>query len=197
MKISSHNVCINKSSLSRSLSNFLPPAQRETIQNLSSSNVEIFIEVTNPDVIISNATVVDTNTNTNGENIPSSYYLFKVTDPNIKCYAYTNKVSPKLTVPSDFGAYAIIDSQHSTSGTLRLNNQLNVLNSFRSYPFNLTSKYNYARAVDKPLSLDVTLSTSLSVTFNATLKEFTTVTTNPTKPSGESVSTGALCISMI
>jgi peptidoglycan hydrolase-like protein with peptidoglycan-binding domain len=185
-----------KSSLSRSLSNFLPPAQRETIQNLSSSNVEIFIEVTNPDVIISNATVVDTNTNTNGENIPSSYYLFKVTDPNIKCYAYTNKVSPKLTVPSDFGAYAIIDSQHSTSGTLRLNNQLNVLNSFRSYPFNLTSKYNYARAVDKPLSLDVTLSTSLSVTFNATLKEVRTVTTNPTKASGESVSTGALCISI-
>jgi hypothetical protein len=179
-----------------SLSSFLPPIQREIVQNLSSSNIEIFIEVTNPDVVISNATIVNTNTNTNGENIPSSYYLFKVTDPNIKCFAYTNKVSPKLTIPSNFGAYAIIDSQYSTSGTLRLNNQLNVLNSFRSYPFNLTSKYNYARAVDKPVSLDVTLSTSLSITFNATLKEVRQVTTNPTKPSGEVVTIGAPCISI-
>ena len=194
------NIISNNSSIfdfyKSSLSSFLPPAQREIIQSLSSSNVEIFIEVTNPDVAISNTTVVNTSTNINNENIPSSYYLFKVTDPNIKCFAYTNKVSPKLTIPSNFGAYAIMDSQHSTSGTLRLNNELNVLNSFRSYPFNLTSKYNYARAIDKPVSFDVNLDTSLTVTFNASLKEVRTITTNPTKPSGEVVPVGAPCISI-
>jgi len=177
-----------------SLSSFLPLAQREIIQSLSSSNVEIFIEVTNPDVIISNTTVVNTSTNINNENIPSSYYLFKVTDPNIKCYAYTDKVSPQLTIPSNFGAYAVIDSQYSTSGTRRLNNELNVLNSFRSYPFNLTSKYNYARAVDKPVAFDVTLSTGLTATFSAQLKSVRLTPTNPTLPSGEIVSTSASCI---
>ena len=179
-----------------SLSSFLPPIQREIIQDLSSSNVEIFIEVTNPDVLISNATIVDNNSMSSEDNIPSSYYLFKVTNPDAKCFAYTNKVSPKLVIPSNFGAYAIRDSEYSTSGTRRLNNDLNVLNSFRSYPFNLTSKYNYARAVDKPVSLDVILNTSLSVTFNATLKEIRQVPTNATKPSGESVSTSASCISI-
>jgi len=180
-----------------SLTNFLPPVQREIVHNLSSDNVEIFIEVTNPDVLISNATLVDPNNSINpGENISSSYYLFKVTNPNIKCFAYTNKVSPKLTIPSNFGAYAIIDSQYSTSGTRRLNNELNVLNSFRSYPFNLISKYNYARAVDKPLSFNITLNTTLTATFNASLKEVRTVTTNPTKTTGKSESVSASCISI-
>ena len=177
-----------------SLTNFLPPVQAEIVGNLSSSNVEIFIEVTNPDVLITNATLVDPSDSINpGENIPSSYYLFKVTNPDQKCYAYTDKVSPQLTIPSNFGAYAIIDSQYSSSGTRRLNNQLNVLNSFRSYPFNLTSIYNYARAVDKPVEFDVTLGTSLTATFNATLKEQRAVTGNPTLPSGEVIDTFVSC----
>jgi hypothetical protein len=194
------NIIGNNSSMfdlyKSSLSDFLPPIQKDIVQTLSPANVEIFIEVTNPDVVINNATLVEQSNAVDLTNIPSSYYLFKVTDPNIKCHAYTNKVSPKLTIPSNFGAYAVIDSQHSSSGTRRLNNELNVLNSFKSYPFNLTSKYNYARAVDKPLIFDVTLNTTLTATFNATLKEERTIKVNPTQPSGQVVPASAKCISI-
>jgi len=190
LKLSSSTFDFYKTALSA----FLPPIQREIVNRINSSNVEIFIEVTNPDIIISNAQAISPEDFESNENIPSSYYLYKVTNPDVKCFAYTNKVSPKLVVPSNFGSYAVIEKPFSSSNTRRLNNELNVLNSFKSYPFNLTSKYNYARATDKPLSFNVTVDTQLTATFTALLKEQTKIVVNPTKETGQPVKVQANCI---
>lgn len=143
------------------MSELLPEVQRSILSTLKSSDVEIFIEVTNPDVEILDTTTVDVSSFESEENIPSSYYLHKVNFNERKLFAYTTVPSAKLEVPSQMGPYVIRDKSFSSSSTRRLNNELNVLSSFKSYPFNLSTAYNYARATDKPTLFDVN--------FNATL----------------------------
>lgn len=134
----------------------LPINQQQVLSNITSDDVEFFIEVTNPDIKIIDATVVDSDDFIEEENIPSAYTLYKVQFPNRKLYAYTDVVSPKLVVPSDLGPYVVIDKTLTSSSTRVLTNLLgSPLNEFKTYAFNLRSSYNYVRATDKPLFFNV------------------------------------------
>ena len=147
------------------LSRNLPELQRSILSSLLPSEVEIYIEVTNPDIILTNAEKVDENDFLIEENIPSSYTLYKIINNSAKTFAYSDpaKISPKLIAPTKMGPYVIRDKPISSSSTRRFNNELNILNSFKNYPFNLTSSYNYFQGRDKPQVLDATYTTELDV----------------------------------
>lgn len=134
----------------------LPVNQQQILSNITSDDVEFFIEITNPDIKVIDASVVGSDDFVEDENIPSAYTLHKVTYPNRKLYAYTDVVSPKLIVPSDLGPYVVIDKNITSSSTRVLTNLLgSPLSEFKTYTFNLRSSYNYVRATDKPLFFNV------------------------------------------
>jgi peptidoglycan hydrolase-like protein with peptidoglycan-binding domain len=165
------------------LSSVLPEHHKDKVFGFNTSKVEFFIEVTNPDVEISNATKIDTsNFSSENDNIASSYYLFKIDDNNIKPFAYTTKESPTLTIPDGIGPYAIIDKTISSSNTKVLNDKLNILSSFKSYPFDLYSSYSYSVGSEESPFLDakVNLNFDMVVKGTAKRKTVTYVTTPPT-----------------
>jgi len=107
------------------------------------NNVEIFIEITNPDVVLTNTKKIEEQELID-VGIPSSYTLYEVLDNFKKVYARTDKGSPQLRVFNTFGNYVITEKPISVSDTALLRDNLNVLNSFTSYPFNLSCSYTYA-----------------------------------------------------
>lgn len=106
-------------------------------------NVELFIEITNPDVTVTNTQEL-TGDSLIDADLPSSYSLYRVIDSTQKVYTRTDKSSPVLQVFSTYGDYVITEKPISVSDTALLRDNLNALNSFASYPFNLSCTYTYA-----------------------------------------------------
>lgn len=157
----------------RVLTESLPDYQRTLVSRLDLSQVEYYIEITNPDVEISSAAeitaaVID-------ENIPSSYYLKKISDANLKPFAYTNKYSPKITVPGDFGPYVIKEvAGIKSSDTRQLINYIDPINQFKSYPFSLQTGYSYTTATDKPVLFNGSYKTNLELSYKGQVTEYRT-----------------------
>lgn len=135
-----------------SLRDFLPDHQKDLVFGITNPDeIEFFIEVTNPDVRLTNANIITQSSFNLGENIPSAYTLFKISDNSSKSFAYTLKPSPKLEPPSGRGPYVVIDKTYSSSNDASLVSSLgNVLSSFKSYPFALNTTYSYLNTSDKP-----------------------------------------------
>lgn len=182
-EIYARDLTLNSNSLfdfyKKSLAEFLPEAQRDILSNVLYEDVDFYIEITNPDVKIINADVVDQDDFPVNENIPSSYTLYKVQNPIVKTFAYTDKWSPKLEPPEKIGTYAIIDRSYASSNTRQLANNLPALGSFKSYPFNIQCSYNYAVAKDKPLIFNAMLSSNLTLIQNVDITYTTTVVITP------------------
>lgn len=157
------------------LGKFLPPTQQKILSLLKPDDLEFFVELTNEDVELAAATKVDSDSFASDENIPSSYNLFKIQNPLMRLYAYTTKPSPQLVVPSTMGQYIIADQIFSASESSSLENKLSVLNNFKSYPFDLVSRYSYVRATDKPMSFDVSLLSTFSAVLSGKLATTTVV----------------------
>lgn len=148
----------------------LPDYQRDKFSLLDFSNIEYFIEVTNPDVQLSNSGNIFTTQSASSVNIPTAYFLYKLEDADLKVYAYTDKPSAKLSVPEDFGPYVIKESMTiKTSNTKEINNKISPVNEFKSYPFNLQTDYTYISATDKPVQFYGTLSTNVELLYKGKL----------------------------
>lgn len=148
-----------------SLRELVPSYQKDQISELDTSRVEFFIEITNPNVIISNAELVDKSTFDSTNNIPSAYTLYKVNNPLNKLYAYTNIPSDEINIPEGFGPYVIKDKIIKTSENKGIDNRLNILSGFNSYPFSFSTKYSYCYGTDLPIKLDGTLSNRFNMVF--------------------------------
>lgn len=132
------------------LTDALPDYQKDKVSKLNLSQVEYYIEITNPDVQISTASEILIASVE--ENIPSAYYLKKISDSQLKPFAYTDKYSPSIEVPGDFGPYVIKEvSGVKSSDTKKLVNYIDPVTQFNSYPFMLQTDYSYISATDKPL----------------------------------------------
>jgi hypothetical protein len=143
----------------------MPSYHRDKISLINFDNVEFFIEVTNPDVDLTNSARIES-ANTLEESIPSAYYLFKVSSKDLKCYAYTNKKSALLSVPEEFGPYIIKESMTiKSSDTKLINNKITPVNEFKAYPFNLSTNYNYIFSTEKPTQFSGSLSTNLKLVY--------------------------------
>jgi|694.fasta_scaffold06622_2 hypothetical protein len=168
------------------LGKFLPSVQQSILAGLSAQEIEFYIECTNIDVDFLNGTKVSFS-DLGEENIPSSYNLVKISDPLSKVYAYTLRPSAQLTAPTKFGPYAVINQNLSVSESSKLSNELSVLNNFKSYPFDLTCRYSYAAASDRPSSFDVVTKSVFEAYFNGKAKYIQIIQTPP--PSSEPIST--------
>lgn len=162
------------------LDDFMLSIQQDKVFGIDYSNIEYYIEVTNPDVKISNATSVSLAGLTGEDNIPSAYYLYKVSDSTQKCFAYTTKPSPKLVVPDGIGPYSIIDKSISSSDKKTLTNNLSILNSFKSYPFKLQSSYTYTSGSDKPVNVTASANVNFTMIFKGKYTRTATTYTKPT-----------------
>lgn len=153
------------------LSKILPDYQRDKIAT-NVDTIEMYIETTNPDVEVYNSTLISNDLAIEEEDIPSSYTVWKMNDNDEKLYAYTTKGSPILRVLSSMGPYTILTKPVSASGNAVLSNNIGVLNSFKSYPFKLSSSYSYVAVPEEKASrFNVKVNFSCSATFTATLNQ--------------------------
>ena len=175
---------INKESINdfykTKLDDFMLSIQQDKVFGINYSNIQYYIEVTNPDVKISNATAVSQASLTSDDNIPSTYNLYKVIDSAQKCFAYTTKSSPKLVIPDGIGPYSIIDKTISSSDKKTLANNLSILNSFKSYPFKLQSSYTYTSGSDKPVNVTANANVNFSMIFKGKYTRTSITYTSPT-----------------
>lgn len=146
-----------------------------SLQEIDLNNLEFYIEVTNPDVIIANSTkVVKDYTSSDVNEIPSSYTLYAISKDNINstAYAYTDGPSAQFIIPGGFGPYVIRERNHRTS-SIEINNKLSNListtASYKSYPFNFSIFNSYTTSSESPLQFSANWSTQISATYTASL----------------------------
>jgi hypothetical protein len=144
----------------------MPDYHRDKISLINLDNIQYYIEVTNPDVNLTNATNISSYADLEEEAIPSSYYVYKIDVNTLKPYAYTQKKSPILSVPEEFGPYIIKESMTvKSSDTRAINNKITPVNEFKSYPFKLQTNYSYISSTDKPVEFLGSFSTNLKLVY--------------------------------
>lgn len=166
----------------KSLADFAPEFYKDKIFGLDTSNIQYFIEVTNKDVVISNASMLTSNQIESDLNIPSSYTIYSIEENSVKPYAYTQSFSTALSVPERLGPFAMVDKPLSVSQNKTLNNNLNIFNSFKSYPFNFQSYYTLASGVESNLYFDGTANINCDMVFKGKYTRKSVVYTPPTNP---------------
>jgi len=138
-----------------------------TISNLSNvfldqnnDNITLYIEYTNPNVSWTNTSSV---TDIEKKEVSSSYNLIKITDKNVACETFTDKKSPRFSIPAKFGPYVIKDKLIPSR-----KNQLKIAPSVpvRSYSVNLQATQSLTSGSDTPVNFDGTLNITATAKFN-------------------------------
>ena len=108
----------------------IPDSYSILAQDIDLSNLQIFIEVTNPDVNIANNQLVN-NDHLTGDlsDIPTSYKLYKVppTQYAAHAYAYTDSTSLPFVIPGGFGPHIIKEKVINRSSDVSYDNFYNKL----------------------------------------------------------------------
>lgn len=159
----------------RSVYDFLSDQHSLSLQEIDTSNLEFYIEITNPDVTIANSTrVVNNYTTGTVEEIPTSYTLFKLNVDNINSplYAYTESPSAQFVVPGGFGPYVIRERNYRSSNK-QVNDKISSLispaNTYKSYPFNFSIFNSYVQSKESSDSFSAQWTANISSTFTASL----------------------------
>ena len=159
----------------KSVYDFLADQYAIALQEIDVSNMEFYIEITNPDVKISNSVQVtqDSTLSQNVSEIPTSYTLFKVDPTALEAplYAYTNAPSAEFKIPGGFGAYVLRDRVYKSSNSLQdnLNSKISSRNIYQSYPFKFTIFNSYVQSSESPTTFSAQWSTEIEATYEATL----------------------------
>lgn len=160
-----------KSELTKKMSQF----ERSIIDELSVSDIDFYVEVTNPDVQIKDSTkVIDPNDKS--VDIPSSYTLYKINkdsttnSANRPLYAYTEKYSRSLSRILGLGPHVLMERPVNSSSTRSLSNLLSPSLGFNSYPFKLKSMYTMYEGSDLPYSFNFTFSGKAKYNVNGVYK---------------------------
>lgn len=124
------------------------------------SNITLYIEYTNPNVSWTNTTAVS---DSEKREVASSYSLVKITNKDIACETYTNKVSPKFVIPYGFGPYVVKDKLVPSR-----KNPLKVapVAPVRNYSVNIQSVQSITSGSDVPVNFDATLNVTATAKFN-------------------------------
>ena len=164
----------------KSIYDFLADQHSISLQEIDSSNLEFYIEVTNDDVEIANATLIKgrglfyTQDVQSGREIPTSYSLFRVDNDNTTgpIYAYTDSPSAQFTVPGGFGPYVIRERLYRSS-TKEINDGLSSSisssNSYKNYTFNFSIFNSYNQSSESALSFSANWSAVMTAEYTATL----------------------------
>ena len=147
-----------------SLSGFLPDSQRSKLYTLNSSEVDFYIEVTNEDIEIVNATRVASDNDIQKQ---SSYFVHQISSAETTAYAYTDKPSAPFDIPSQMYSHSLIEKNLSLSNNKKLSDNFNALSAFKEYPFALSCIYNYFQSREKHTSFDADVDLRSTGHFNA------------------------------
>ena len=159
----------------KEVSKLIPYGLNKTI-NLSvlSDNTDLYIEITNPDVIVSNPlfTSVSLSTSINPvslENFPSSYYMYKISNKDQKIYAFTDKASNQIKVPDGFGPYSLREMNEIKVGGNRkiINGSISPASYFKSYKFGFAVKYSGSSVGEEKIEFDGKVKTRLNLSYIA------------------------------
>lgn len=163
----------------KSVYDFLSDQYNLVLQELNPQDIEFYVEVTNPDVIIANATkVVKDYSSQDVEDIPTSYTVYKLNsqEVNSSLYAYTNTPSAEFKIPGGFGPYVIRQRIYRSPNQQindRVMNLLSSNNIYKSYSFSFSIFSSYAQSKESPLSFSASWSVVLSAIYTATLSRDT------------------------
>jgi len=164
----------------------LPATQVSILSEVSVNDIDFFIEVTNPDVSIKDATKIDNN-NSLTVNIPSSYYLHQINQPtgntahpaNAALYAYTIKYSRSLSPISGMGPYTLLERPINSSSSRQLLSGFNQSSGFHSYSFRLKSSFVSYEGIDQPTVFQTKLNGELVYDLMGTIKRTRTTVVTP------------------
>lgn len=173
----------------RSVYDFLADQYSIALQEIDVSNIEFYIEVTNPDVNISNSTKLGSASS----DIPSSYTLFRIDPSAVEApiHAYTNAPSATFTMPGGFGAYVLRERVYKSSLSTQdtLSSRISSRNIYQSYPFKLSVFNSYAQSTESPTIFTADWSAEITATYDAVLQrqEFYREAPRPIDGEGEYV----------
>ena len=179
----------------KSVYDYLSDQYSITLQEIDTSNIEFYIEVTNSDVVISNSVKIiqDNTVAQDVVEIPTSYTLYRVDQNSIQTplYAYTNAPSAQFKIPGGFGAYVIRERVYKSSLTTQdgLSSRISSRNIYQSYPFKFSIFNSYVQSTESPTSFSANWSAEITATYDAVLKrqEFFRVAPKAIEGSGENV----------
>ena len=139
----------------------IPDQYSILLQDIDLSKIELYVEVTNQNVIFANNNIISNNLLTGDVNdIPSSYKIFRIqpTQYSSHLFAYTNSSSSPFTIPGGFGPHIIKEKpiQYSNSLMQERFSQSLTSSSFRSYPFNLSTYSSYISSTESSLGFNAT-----------------------------------------
>jgi len=169
------------------MSKKLPSGQISLLSEINVNDIEFFIEVTNPDVSIKDATRIE-NLGGLDFNIPSSYFLHRISQPvsnsfseepntaNSPLYAYTSKYSRPLVALSGMGPHVLVERPINSSSSRQLLSSINPSSGFHSYSFRLKSSYVSYEGIDKPTILQTKLNGQAQYDLMGTIKRSRTET---------------------
>jgi len=130
----------------------LPNEMRNSLNNITDSSIDIYIECTNADVIFSNATAVTASE----ADIPSQYSLYKITNKNAMTYAYTNVASPLFSDVVNMGANMIIEKSYELTNMAPMSSvPITSISSLKKYNFDLYSRYYYNNNSETSISTNI------------------------------------------
>jgi hypothetical protein len=190
----------------KSVYNYLSDQYSIALQEIDTSNIEFYVEVTNPDVLISNSTKIIQNSTVAQDvvEIPTSYTLHKVDEGSIQAplYAYTNAPSAEFKIPSGFGAYVIKERVYKSSLVTQdsLSSKISSRNIYQSYPFKFSIFNSYVQSTESPTLFSASWSAEITATYDAVMQrqeffeiEGTVVTTPRNSTARNSTATELNC----
>jgi hypothetical protein len=139
----------------------IPDQYSLLLQDIDLSQIQLFVEVTNQNVIFANNNPI-LNNNLTGDvsDIPSSYKLFEIqpTQYSSHLFAYTESNSLPFAIPGGFGPHIIKEKpiQYSNSLIQEKFTQSLTSSSFKAYPFNLSTYSSYISSTESSLGFNAT-----------------------------------------
>lgn len=158
------------------------------------NNIDLYIEYTNENVIWTNsinATTSEKNT------LSSTYNLVKISNKTISCDVYTDKQSPKFTIPFGLGPYVVKDKFLASKSAGASNSPVATVSSTsyaRNYPFNFIVNHSSTSGNDKPKIVDATIDVVANVDFvqSHTFETFKSISYIETEPIEATATSGAV-----
>ena len=151
----------------------IPDQYSILLQDIDLSQIELFVEVTNQNVLFANNNIIS-NSYLTGDvsDIPSSYKLFRIqpTQYSSHLFAYTESTSLPFTIPGGFGPHIIKEKpiQYSNSLMQEKFSQSLTSSSFKGYPFNLSTYSSYISSTESSLGFNATWQANVIGTGTAT-----------------------------
>lgn len=156
------------------------PSVNNVFLDQDDSNIELYIEYTNPSILWTNTLPV---TATEKSELSSTYELVKVNNKKISCDAYTNNVSEQFFIPSSFGPYVVRDkvipSKKSDLKTLPVV-------SPKTYPVDFEVVHSSISSEETSKELDANIQIEANVNFTQTHKFAVTTKTKLARAAGSS-----------